>query len=87
MAKCFVSGYTLKDNNGKSACLKVYRDKDPKELSICFDNSCGGFKDECRRIEAVIFANNNSTEVEATHYIGDSKELSDLIYNFVNGII
>lgn len=39
MSECFIHGETLKDLNGKSACLKIYREKDKKELSINFDNS------------------------------------------------
>ena len=90
MAGCFIHGSTLVsvDKYGsKQACLKIYRDKDEKELSISFDNSLGGYKDECKRIEARIFPDRVSTEILITHYINDSEELSDLISAFVSGII
>ena len=86
MASCFIDSSTLiNSDESKQACLKIYRDKDDKELSICFDNSLGAFKDEFKRIEAHIFPNKSSSQALTTLYITDSKELSDLINSFVNG--
>lgn len=87
MAKCFIHGSTLIDRNGKSACLKIYRDQDQKELSICFDNSCSALDDECRRIEACLFANKNSNKPEQTFYISNSLQLAGVITSFVTDVI
>lgn len=87
MAKCFIHGHSLKDLNGKQACLKIYRDKDSQELSINFDNSLGAFRDECRRIQACVFSSADAYDHEpkATMYITDSKDLANIIHDFVNG--
>lgn len=87
MSECFICGETLKDLNNRQANLKIYREKDKRELSISFDNSLGAFGNKCKRIHAYIFLDEYSTNIEGTFYISDSKELSDLISNFVNGII
>jgi hypothetical protein len=57
MAKFFVK--TINSQKvSQQACLKIYRDKDNKELSIAFDNSCGVMGSELKRIEACIFPDN-----------------------------
>lgn len=89
MAKCFIHGDGLKsysELNSKHACLKVYREKDEKELSIYFDNSLGAMKEECRRIEACIFPNESSRKPEKTIYISNSNELASVITQFVLGL-
>ena len=83
MAKCFIRGQGLVDRNGKSACLKIYRDQDEKELSIAFDNSLGAMGDECKRIEACIFNNEYDTKPSLTMYVNNSLQLSTIIYDFV----
>ena len=85
MSKCFIHGATLADRSGKSACLKIYRSQDQKELLINFDNSCGAFGDVCHRIEACIFENADSSEPMKTYYIFCSEELSKVISTFVDG--
>lgn len=85
MAKCFIHGSNLIDHNGKQACLKVYRDKDNKELSIVFDNSLSAFGDECKRIEARIFQDKESVNCEKVVFISDSKDLAKTISDFVSG--
>ena len=95
MAKCFINGIDLlpgfqaRDEKfpSKKACLKIYRDKDEKELSISFDNSIGAFGDECRRIEAVIFQNKDSNIVPSgkSIYITSSLQLSMVISYFLAG--
>ena len=87
MAKCFIAGETLMDLNGKQACLKIFREQDNKKLSRSFDNSCGGFGNECRRIEACIFTTYSPfrSNPEKTIYISNSQELASVISNFVSG--
>jgi len=85
MSKCFIHGATLADRSGKSACLKIYREMDGKELSINFDNSCGAFGDECHRIEACVFETPESTVPLKTIYVMCSEELATVIHSFVFG--
>jgi len=85
MAKCFIHGDNIKDNEGaKRACLKIYRDLDTKELSINFDNSCGAFGNECRRISGIIFKSTYSNEaIGKEFYITNSIELANVINLFL----
>jgi hypothetical protein len=86
MAKAFIHGQHLKDIEGaKQACLKIYRDLDEKELSIVFDNSLGGFGNECKRISACIFpsAYVPASSYEKEFFISDSKELANVINLFL----
>jgi len=83
MAKCFIHG----ESNGKSACLKIYRDQDQKELSICFDNSCSAFGNECKRIEVCLFTNKDSEKPEQTFYIANSTHFAGVITAFVTDVI
>jgi hypothetical protein len=91
MAKCFIHGADLivhsyiKGEASKSACLKIYRDSDKKELSIAFDNSLGAFGDECRRIEACVFDKGLGSDPEQTINIANSNDLAKCIVDFILG--
>lgn len=72
----------IDDKMAKSACLKVYRDQDKSELSICFDNSIGGMK-HLGRIEACVFKTSSDIHPIKVIYISDSTDLAKLIERFV----
>jgi hypothetical protein len=86
MAKVFIHGRHLRDIEGaKQACLKIYRDLDEKELSIVFDNSLGGFGNECKRVSARIFpsAYTSASSYEKEIFITGSTELANVINLFL----
>jgi hypothetical protein len=87
MNKCHIhpQGTSSLSNNVRSVCLKIYRDKDEKELSICFDNSCGALPN-LSRIEACVFPNASSIQYEQQIFVLSGLELGKLIQDFSSGI-
>ncbi len=84
MSKCFIDGTSLIPIDSRcSACLKIYREQDERELSICFDNSLGAFGDECRRINAVVFENKEESEPLEEHHITCAQELVKVMSDFL----
>ena len=83
MSLCYIDATTLIGSKNKSACLKIYREQDKKELSICFDNSLGAFGNECKRIDFAIFSNKESEDPDQTGYITSAEDLVKAINEFM----
>ena len=66
-------------------CLKFYREKDDKEMSISFDDSSGLFS-KCKKCEICIFPDGGSSVPEETIYPTSSEEMAFLIDAFVKGV-
>ena len=61
---------------------KFYREKDLKELSVSYGGS-KGMNEPTRNIQVCIFTDSDSRKPEHIFYPVTSKELSDIIHNFV----